>query len=54
QDLIRFGKFTTSSYLWQFKGGEQFGISVPDHFNLYPLPGADLNANPNLEQNPGY
>jgi hypothetical protein len=54
QDLIRFGKFTSSSYLWQFKGGEQFGTAVPAHFNLYPLPGADLNANPNLDQNPGY
>jgi hypothetical protein len=54
QDLIRFGKFTTGSYLWQFKGGEQFGTSVPNHFSLYPLPASDLNANPNLEQNPGY
>ena len=54
QDLIRFGKFTTGSYLWQFKGGEQFGTAVGSHLNLYPLPGADLNANPNLEQNPGY
>lgn len=54
QDLIRFGKFTSSSYLWQFKGGEQFGTSVPNYYSLYPLPAADLNANPNLEQNPGY
>jgi hypothetical protein len=54
QDLIRFGKFTTGSYLWQFKGGEQFGAAVGSHLNLYPLPGADLNANTNLEQNPGY
>ncbi|MFM6959847.1 MAG: RagB/SusD family nutrient uptake outer membrane protein [Schleiferiaceae bacterium] len=27
---------------------------MPDHFTLYPLPAADLNANPNLDQNPGY
>jgi len=54
QDLIRFGKFTTGSYLWQFKGGEQFGTALDSKYNLYPLPGADLNANKNLVQNPGY
>jgi hypothetical protein len=54
QDLIRFGKFTTGAYLWQYKGGEQFGRSVSSHLNLYPLPAAELNANPNLHQNEGY
>jgi hypothetical protein len=54
QDLIRFEKFTSGSYLWQFKGGEQFGASLDAKYNLYPLPGADLNANPNLRQNEGY
>jgi starch-binding outer membrane protein, SusD/RagB family len=54
QDLIRFGKFTTGAYLWQYKGGEQFGAALDSKYNLYPLPGADLNANKNLVQNPGY
>ena len=52
--MIRFGKFTTGAYLWQYKGGEQFGTALESKYNLYPLPGADLNANKNLVQNPGY
>lgn len=53
-DLIRYGKFTGSTYLWAFKGGVQAGASLPAFRNLYPLPLADLIANPNLVQNTGY
>ncbi|RYZ94449.1 MAG: RagB/SusD family nutrient uptake outer membrane protein, partial [Sphingobacteriaceae bacterium] len=53
-DLIRFGKFTGSSYIWPFKGGTQAGTSLPAFRNLYPLPLADLITNPNLVQNTGY
>lgn len=53
-DLIRFGKFTTGSYLWPFKGGVKDGKAVEDFRKLYPIPASDLNANPNLIQNPGY
>lgn len=53
-DLIRFGQFTGDSYLWPWKGDVQAGTSTPDHLRLYPLPSAELLANPNLEQNPGY
>lgn len=53
-DLIRFGKFTSSSYLWPFKGGIKNGKAVEDFRTLYPIPDTDLNANPNLVQNPGY
>lgn len=53
-DLIRFGLFTSDDYVWAWKGGTQEGTSVSDHFNIYPLPASDVNANPNLEQNPGY
>ncbi len=53
-DLIRFGLFTGGEYLWAFKGGSFNGTTVDDHLNLFPLPAADLVANPNLEQNPGY
>jgi hypothetical protein len=53
-DLIRFDKFTSSSYLWPFKGGNATGVGVDDHLNIYPIPASDLTANPNLTQNPGY
>ena len=53
-DLIRFGLFTGGDYIWPFKGGTAAGGSVSNHLNLYPLPTADLNLNPNLVQNPGY
>jgi len=53
-DLIRFGKFTGGSYLWPWKGGVLNGTSIPDTYNVYPLPLTALNANPNLTQNPGY
>lgn len=54
QDLIRFGLFTTSDYLWEFKGGVQEGTAVDDKYNLFPIPSGELNANGNLTQNPGY
>ncbi|WP_321335342.1 RagB/SusD family nutrient uptake outer membrane protein [uncultured Bacteroides sp.] len=53
-DLIRFGYFTSSSYVWQWKGGVQAGNGVASTYNLYPIPSADLSANANLVQNPGY
>jgi len=52
-DLIRYNKFTTGSYLWQWKGGVQEGIEVNSKYNVYPIPAADLTANPNLS-NPNY
>lgn len=53
-DLIRFGKFTGGSYLWPWKGGVAAGTSIPQTYNLFPIPLAALQANPNLTQNPGY
>jgi starch-binding outer membrane protein, SusD/RagB family len=53
-DLIRYGKFTGGSYLWDWKGNVLEGQSVSDHLNLFPIPAADLIANPKLQQNPGY
>lgn len=47
-DLIRFGKFTTASYLWQWKGGTKDGKAVDSKYNIYPIPTSDLTANPNL------
>lgn len=53
-DLVRFSKFTEGSYLWPFKGAVKAGSAVPAFRNLYPIPTADLLANPNLKQNTGY
>jgi len=53
-DLIRFDKFTTSAYLWPWKGGVQDGRAVESFRNLYPIPAPEINANPKLKQNNGY
>lgn len=54
-DLIRFGMFGgDTTYKWEWKGGEQAGINFSEHFNLFPIPTSDLNANGNLQQNTGY
>lgn len=53
-DLIRYGKFTTSAYLWPWKGNVKDGTAVGEFRNLFPIPNDDLVVNPNLKQNPGY
>lgn len=54
-DLIRFNKFGgQSSYVWQYESGEEAGAPFDAHYNIYALPATDLNANPNLKQNPGF
>ncbi|MXV50983.1 RagB/SusD family nutrient uptake outer membrane protein [Pedobacter sp. HMF7647] len=53
-DLVRYGKFTDASYVWPYKGGAKSGAGIPAYRNLYPIPTADLIANPNLVQNTGY
>jgi hypothetical protein len=47
-DLIRFGQFNRD---WLFKAPAQIGNTER---NLFPIPPAQLLANPNLVQNPGY
>ncbi|MDL2221577.1 RagB/SusD family nutrient uptake outer membrane protein [Parabacteroides sp. OttesenSCG-928-N08] len=53
-DLIRYGYFTSNSYVWDWKGGTPKGTGVASFFNLCPIPIGDLNANEKLVQNPGY
>lgn len=48
-DLIRFDMFTTSNYLYQWKGGVRDGKAVDSKYNIYPIPATDLSANPNLK-----
>lgn len=52
-DLIRYGYFTGSSYVWPWKGGVAAGAAVGDYRTLYPIPATELVANPNLKQNTG-
>lgn len=53
-DLIRFGKFAGSSYVWPWKGNIAAGTSIPETYKLFPIPQSALDANTNLTQNPGY
>jgi hypothetical protein len=53
-DLIRFNRFTTSTYLWPWKGGVQSGTGVSANLRIYPIPSNELGANANISQNPGY
>lgn len=53
-DLIRFGQFTGGDYLWTWKGGTYNGSSTSSTMKVFPIPGAEISANPNLVQNPGY
>jgi starch-binding outer membrane protein, SusD/RagB family len=53
-DLIRFDKFTGASKLWQWKGGVKNGTSTESFRNLMPIPSKAIQANPTLQQNPGY
>lgn len=54
-DLVRYGRFSNSpDYLWPWKGGEKVGIPVNARYDIFPIPSADIGANPNLKQNPGY
>jgi hypothetical protein len=53
-DLVRFGQFSESEYVWAWKGGVPEGKSVESFRDVFPIPTSDLTANPNLVQNPGY
>ena len=52
-DLIRYGQFTGGSYKWQWKGGVVDGRATESKYNVYPIPTAELSANPNMK-NPNY
>lgn len=52
-DLIRFNQFTANG-VWPWKGNVPSGTTTASFRNIFPIPTADLSANPNLQQNPGY
>ena len=53
-DLIRYGRFSETDYMWPWKGNSPEGASVAAYRDLFPIPSSDLAANPNLIQNEGY
>lgn len=53
-DLVRFGQFTNGTYVWAWKGGVINGTSTSAHLNIFPIPGEEVSANPNIKQNDGY
>ena len=53
-DLIRFGKFSGGSKIWQWKGGVMNGAATESFRDLMPIPAKTIQANPTLKQNPGY
>ena len=53
-DLVRFGLFSSGTYLWAWKNNVPGGAALAAGRDLYPLPSNVLIANPNLHQNPGY
>jgi hypothetical protein len=53
-DLIRFGKFNSNSYVWEWKGNTKEGTGFSADRCLFPIPSSQLTANPNLTQNDGY
>lgn len=53
-DLIRFGKFSGGSKIWQWKGGIMAGAATASFRDLMPIPARNIQANPTLKQNPGY
>jgi hypothetical protein len=58
-DLIRFGLFTDSEdnnprAIWPWKGGVAAGMETETFRNVFPLPSAQIIANPKLDQNPEY
>ncbi len=52
-DLIRFGQFSDQG-VWPWKGGVMAGTTTGSFRDIFPIPAADIIANPTLTQNPGY
>jgi len=52
-DLVRFGKYTSADYLWEWKGNVYEGKALDSKYNHFPIPASDIAANPNLKQD-GY
>lgn len=55
-DLVRFDRFTGSTYVWNWKAGAPNGGDIPARMNLFPIPSQVRSAYPagSYPQNPGY
>ena len=54
-DLIRYGKYTSSSFPWPQKNGILSGNSaIPEYRTIFPLIQSDYSAHGSLKQNPNY
>lgn len=54
-DLIRYGLYFSSEYLWPYKGGDSYaGQAFPEYKCIFPIPPTELATNDALVQNPGY
>lgn len=53
-DLVRFGQFTNGTYKWTWKGGVFTGAETSSHLDIFPIPGDEVAANPNILQNKDY
>ena len=53
-DLIRFGEFIKPFYEGSDVENIEKKVVNEPYVRLYPIPEQQINANPNLEQNPGY
>lgn len=53
-DLVRFGKFTSGSYVWQWKGGEYEGKAIDSYRTVFAIPTTVMGRNENYVQNEGY
>jgi hypothetical protein len=53
--LLRWGLFQSAIANRGINNGRQFGtVTISDFRLLYPIPETEINANPNMRQNPGY
>ena len=53
-DLIRWGLFTSDTFVWPWKGGSMVGQGFASHMTIFAIPASELASNPELHQNPGY
>jgi hypothetical protein len=53
-DLIRFGKYNDAFRFHPADPVDNLGPNGINHLNIFPIPATQINANPNLVQNPGY
>ena len=54
QDMIRFGTYNKKTDFHDVDAADNLGPNGINHLNIFPIPDAQINANKNLKQNPGY